>query len=110
MGGSSNRFDKRFRSREAALLDSESTCSVCARSFEVRFRYQVREEEGRFLYSCSQACLQQAMRPQCRVCGTAFELEYPFQAEVGDGGVSVLRSVKAAIDPDGLFNPGVLIP
>jgi alkyldihydroxyacetonephosphate synthase len=31
-------------------------------------------------------------------------------SELGEGGVSMLRSVKAAIDPDGLMNPGVLIP
>jgi alkyldihydroxyacetonephosphate synthase len=31
-------------------------------------------------------------------------------AELGEGGVSLLRSVKAAIDPEGLMNPGVLIP
>ena len=31
-------------------------------------------------------------------------------AEVGAGGVSMLRSLKAALDPDGLLNPGVLIP
>lgn len=32
------------------------------------------------------------------------------EAEVGAGGVSILRSLKGAIDPEGLFNPGVLIP
>jgi alkyldihydroxyacetonephosphate synthase len=31
-------------------------------------------------------------------------------AEIGEGGVSMLRSVKAALDPEGLLNPGVLIP
>lgn len=31
-------------------------------------------------------------------------------AELGPGGVSMLRSLKAAMDPDGLLNPGVLIP
>ena len=31
-------------------------------------------------------------------------------AELGEGGVGLLRSVKRALDPDGLFNPGVLIP
>ncbi|HEY8455677.1 MAG TPA: FAD-binding oxidoreductase [Actinopolymorphaceae bacterium] len=34
----------------------------------------------------------------------------PFlSAEVGDVGMSVLRSVKTALDPDGILNPGVLI-
>ena len=31
-------------------------------------------------------------------------------AELGEGGVGLLRSVKRALDPAGLFNPGVLIP
>ncbi len=30
--------------------------------------------------------------------------------EHGDAGVDVLRAVKAALDPDNLMNPGVLIP
>ncbi len=30
--------------------------------------------------------------------------------ELGTGGLSLLRSVKAAIDPRGLMNPGVLLP
>lgn len=32
------------------------------------------------------------------------------RAEVGPGGVSMLRSLKAALDPDRLLNPGVMIP
>lgn len=31
-------------------------------------------------------------------------------AEIGDLGVEVLRGVKAALDPQGIMNPGVLIP
>ena len=31
-------------------------------------------------------------------------------AEVGAGGVSILRGLKATLDPAGLMNPGVLIP
>ena len=30
--------------------------------------------------------------------------------ELGDAGVGVLRAVKAALDPDNLMNPGVLVP
>jgi alkyldihydroxyacetonephosphate synthase len=32
------------------------------------------------------------------------------EAEIGSVGVSVLRAVKAAVDPDGILNPGVLVP
>lgn len=66
-----------------------TVCSVCDRGFEVRFRYQSREEDGRFLYFCSQAChqasLAEASQPVCVACGRSFALEYPFQVEVGDG-------------------------
>lgn len=64
----------------------QSTCCVCDRAFTVQFRYQVREESGRFVYFCSQTCQQDGLRrPVCTVCGTGFELEYPFQCQVGDG-------------------------
>ena len=32
------------------------------------------------------------------------------EAEIGPLGVSVLRAVKAQLDPHGIMNPGVLIP
>ncbi|HEX5776267.1 MAG TPA: FAD-binding oxidoreductase [Caulobacteraceae bacterium] len=31
-------------------------------------------------------------------------------AELGEAGVSLLRTVKAALDPNGIMNPGVLLP
>lgn len=78
-----------------------STCSVCGRAFQVRFRYQVREEHGRFLYFCSQACQQASLgyasfgvpatradgvgACTCAVCGRGFVLEFPFQVQVRDG-------------------------
>lgn len=71
------------------MNEPTSTCSVCRQAFPVRFRYQVREEQGRFVYFCSQACHQSGLSrgegPTCSACGARFELEFPFQAEVGDG-------------------------
>src|SRR3954447_13187484 len=32
------------------------------------------------------------------------------EAEIGPVGISVLRAVKAAVDPQGILNPGVLVP
>lgn len=64
-----------------------SSCSVCGHAFEVRFRYQVREEQGSFRYFCSQACHQRALeQASCCACGKAFTLEFPFQVEVTDTG------------------------
>lgn len=38
-----------------------SSCSVCERTFAVRFRYQVREDAGSFQYFCSQMCQQRSL-------------------------------------------------
>jgi len=66
-----------------------STCTVCQKEFDVRFRYQVREEAGRFEYFCSQRCLATGLEVEeehdCEVCGHSFLLEYPFQVVAGDG-------------------------
>ncbi|MFO0681118.1 MAG: ParA family protein [Sandaracinus sp.] len=35
-----------------------SICSVCTKSFQPRFRYQVAERDGAYLYYCSQRCQQ----------------------------------------------------
>ena len=88
------------------MSSPHGVCRVCERDFEVRFRYQVREEAGAFVYVCSMVCQQRllsgaldaeqvgaqpgasrAAAPHCvcDVCARAFELEYPFQAAVTDG-------------------------
>lgn len=65
-------------------------CRICNREFEVRFRYQVREEDGEYLYICSQACQQKMLAEPaggcaCSTCGRTFSFEYPYQVSVGDG-------------------------
>jgi chromosome partitioning protein len=83
---------------------THSTCSVCERPFEIRFRYQVREENGVFSHFCSQGCQQASLgyssagaaatsvappsACSCGVCGKNFVLEYPFQVVVKDGAPS----------------------
>ena len=67
-----------------------SDCHVCGQAFEVRFRYQVREEAGGYVYVCSTACKGQLLAQgggacACSVCGAAFALEFPYQAAVRDG-------------------------
>jgi alkyldihydroxyacetonephosphate synthase len=32
------------------------------------------------------------------------------EAEIGPVGIAVLRAAKAAVDPEGILNPGVLVP
>jgi chromosome partitioning protein len=69
---------------------SASRCSVCDRAFEVRFRYQVREEASGFLFFCSQICQQRSVAEpagcECSVCARTFALEYPYQVAVSDAG------------------------
>jgi chromosome partitioning protein len=72
-------------------MEPRSECHVCGGLFEVKFRYQVREEAGRFVYVCSPMCQQRLLTQGgegcvCSVCRRAFSLEYPFQVAVRDGG------------------------
>lgn len=44
------------------------TCTVCARNFEVQFRYQMEERDGAFSFFCSQACHGKRMTTDGQVC------------------------------------------
>ena len=68
----------------------QSTCHVCEKTFEVRFRYQVREEKGQYVYVCSTGCQQRLLLGadgvhSCDTCGATFEIEFPYQMSVSDG-------------------------
>lgn len=57
------------------------SCSVCARSFDVQFRYQMEESKGGFLFFCSQDCQGRHVRGEstsgvsCDACGKHFSVE-----------------------------------
>ena len=82
-----------------------SECAVCAKSFQPRFRYQVAEREGVFVYLCSQRCQQASLGAEpvdggqrasqnCDACGRGFALEHPFQVSVTDRGASYFCSMS----------------
>jgi len=57
------------------------SCSVCAKRFDVQFRYQMEERDGGFAFYCSQDCNVQAVRGQtaggatCSACNKRFLVE-----------------------------------
>jgi chromosome partitioning protein len=56
-------------------------CSVCGRSFEVQFRYQMEERDGAFAFFCSQDCHGKSVRGEadggavCDACSKRFAVE-----------------------------------
>lgn len=72
-------------------MDGTTTCDVCGEAFEPKFRYQLREENGRYVKVCSTRCQQELMRGdsanelECEVCEKSFRLEYPFQVVALEG-------------------------
>ncbi len=71
------------------MVGMKNTCHVCGASFEVRFRYQMREENGRYTYVCSQTCQQRLLEKPggctCSVCGKKFSFVYAYQAVTVEG-------------------------
>lgn len=57
------------------------TCSICSRSFDVQFRYQMEEHKGGYLFLCSTACKQKQLAGgadegvNCDVCAKHFTVE-----------------------------------
>jgi chromosome partitioning protein len=57
------------------------TCTVCAKAFEVQFRYQMEERDNAFSFFCSQACHGKSLRGEmaggvvCDACNKRFVVE-----------------------------------
>ncbi|MGE0789283.1 MAG: ParA family protein [Sandaracinaceae bacterium] len=97
------------------MAESMSSCSVCAQSFEVKFRYQLREQDGVFSAFCSQTCLQRALERgpsddlplSCDVCAKRFVLEFPFQVETkGDRTIYYCTTQCRSAAQAGVFRLG----
>ena len=68
---------------------SKKSCSVCGRSFMVRFSYQVQRTSDTMYYFCSQNCQEKHLRAEsqstCSYCGSGFDLLYAYQQMNLDG-------------------------
>jgi chromosome partitioning protein len=68
------------------------TCTVCGKTFEPRFRFQVEADGAAASFYCSQRCQQSAVRVgeregvECSACGAAFRLEFAYQVVINDEG------------------------
>jgi chromosome partitioning protein len=73
-------------------MSASRTCTVCSKTFEPRFRFQIEEDAGRTSYFCSQKCQQSAMLRgehggvECSSCGKRFRLEFAYQVLINDEG------------------------
>ena len=63
------------------MAGMHETCTVCARKFEVQFRYQMEERDNAFSFFCSQACHGKSLRGEmtagvvCDACHKRFTVE-----------------------------------
>jgi chromosome partitioning protein len=63
------------------MAGMRESCSVCAREFDVQFRYQMEESRGGFAFYCSHDCQGKSVRGEatggvcCDVCGKRFVVE-----------------------------------
>jgi chromosome partitioning protein len=73
--------------RRLPVAGIRETCSVCAKEFDVQFRYQMEERDGGFSFYCSQKCLEKsqvggadgAQLATCEACAKRFQPELASQ-------------------------------
>lgn len=66
----------------------EAVCSVCGKTFQPKFKYQLQEREGELVAFCSARCQLRSMvcreEVRCSVCARAFVPEMAYQSAVVD--------------------------
>lgn len=79
---------------------TSTRCDACGAAFEVRFRYQTREENGRFVHVCSTRCQRKMLlgrrEQSCNVCAKSFQVEFPYQVRATDAARIYLCSMECA--------------
>jgi len=74
------------------MAGMNESCSVCSKTFDVQFRYQMEERDGGFLFYCSQTCHGKSVRGElaggvtCDACAKRFMPELVSQVVRGAGG------------------------
>ncbi len=103
------------------MAGMNESCSVCSKTFDVQFRYQMEERDNGFLFFCSQTCHGKSMRGElvggvnCDACAKRFQPELVSQVVRGAGGVRKYACgaecrAQVLAEADGLRLAQVLVP
>jgi alkyldihydroxyacetonephosphate synthase len=106
-----------LRELDAVVIASAHSSHVYRTGINLYFTFVARHEDPTDMEATYLACWHRVMEATARHGGGvahhhgAGRLRKPYLVhDLGDTGVSLLRSIKGALDPQGLMNPGNLIP
>ena len=103
------------------MAGMNESCSVCSKTFDVQFRYQMEERDDGFLFFCSQTCHGKSVRGElaggvnCDACAKRFMPELVSQVVRGQGGArkyacSAECRAQVLAEADGLRLAQLLAP
>lgn len=106
-----------LRELDAVVIASAHSSHVYRTGINLYFTFVARHEDSADMEATYFECWRRVMEATARQGGGiahhhgAGRLRKPYLVhDLGDGGISLLRSIKGVLDPQGLMNPGNLIP
>jgi alkyldihydroxyacetonephosphate synthase len=105
-----------LQSVDGILIASGHSSHSYAQGTNIYFTFVARPSDPAQAEATYLACWEQAMEATLRCHGTIAHhhgigrLRTPWMERELGGGLAVLRALKHALDPNGIMNPGVLIP